>query len=161
MNHQAKMNTDYAIQKFRAKEAAMCETKYRRPFPNEYIKQCACGASYTLAQWLNLPNRGRSEMPHDGDPPLMEFRDCVCGSTLGQSLDAQGHPVTEVRDGIKTLRKLGQIASQSGCVMIPASGLYRSKPVSARTLMALRGTELEILFMLGIEEMTPAEKETK
>lgn len=47
--------------------------------------RCACGRSYSLAEWLQLRDRGLQQVPAcDGEPAYaLRLRDCVCGSTRG------------------------------------------------------------------------------
>jgi len=42
------------------------------------IKQCACGESYTKAEWKELRFVGEQKL----DDGKLELRDCVCGSTI-------------------------------------------------------------------------------
>ena len=42
------------------------------------VKSCRCGAQYTHAEWLALPDRGVWR----GYEPEMEQRRCVCGSHI-------------------------------------------------------------------------------
>ena len=51
------------------------------------IKACGCGCGYTPEQWETLPLIGTMD---DGDGGTMHLRDCLCGSTLGVSVDATG-----------------------------------------------------------------------
>jgi hypothetical protein len=51
------------------------------------VNTCACGAQYSMAEWMGLPLKGVQKFDDDPDdpegpiPPL-ELRDCVsCGST--------------------------------------------------------------------------------
>lgn len=49
-------------------------------------KACACGADHTLAEWLRLPVVGRQCWPGE---PVLEMRNCACGSTLAVELPAR------------------------------------------------------------------------
>jgi len=51
---------------------------------DEIIKMCACGRSYTLAEWRQLRYVGRIQVPADEEGPAddLELRDCMCRSTI-------------------------------------------------------------------------------
>jgi hypothetical protein len=68
-------------------------------------------------------------------------------------LDVQKRPIIEVKKYLRTLVELGRVAERFGYVRIPASKKWGKQNISARALLDLRGTELETLFSLGIEEV--------
>ena len=167
MNHRNQINHNQVKQAMethrqssarrRASKPPTPPTRWYRPRPQDRISQCACGAVYTLAAWQALESPGRSQMPpEEGEPPLFEFRNCGCGSTLGMFLDSDGYPVVERIGNVQTMVELGKIAERAGHVKIPKSK-YGDDPVAARALMMHRGTELEVLFTLGIEEIVTGE----
>lgn len=64
------------------------------------FKPCACGIDHTLSSWLSLPLVGRQSFPGE---PVLELRNCSCGSTIGVELPAK--PVRR-----PTLRGVGPAA---------------------------------------------------
>lgn len=53
----------------------------------ETVESCACGATYTEAEWRALRFVGYTYNPADDEHPdelVVEMRDCHCGSTLGR-----------------------------------------------------------------------------
>lgn len=146
MNHQTQITRQQVARK-------LDEIKgWRRIAPGETIKNCQnCGRSYRIEEWLDLPCRGSSEMPSDGEPPWIEYRDCPCRSTLSIMLDDKKQPIVQVKNRLTTIAELGRLAEKRGSVNIPNSKIWKGKNIPARLLMEMRGTELEVLFALGIE----------
>jgi hypothetical protein len=62
-------------------------------------KVCACGRSFTRAQWNALTYAGKQHVPAAiGEPAMdLEFRTCQCGSTITIDLLAPGAPAEETR----------------------------------------------------------------
>src|ERR1700677_945125 len=51
------------------------------------IKTCACGRSYTPAQWRQLPDRSIGRLPWG---EVHEYRQCLCGSHIVIELSEGG-----------------------------------------------------------------------
>jgi len=49
------------------------------------FKRCACGRSYTLSQWRQLPICGLGQGIDDAHP--LSQRHCRCGSTIAVTVD--------------------------------------------------------------------------
>jgi hypothetical protein len=49
------------------------------------IVTCACGRTYTRAEWSRLPSEGTWE---DGEGEALDLRRCACGSTRAIQIDA-------------------------------------------------------------------------
>jgi len=124
---------------------------WRQAGQTEIVKHCSCGNNYRLSEWRKLTTTGITAMPDDGGPPFIEFRDCPCGSTLSIAMDRKKREIVRVANYLTTMNELGRIAEVSGYVRVPASDVWGSRTVSARVLLGMRGTELEVLFALGIE----------
>lgn len=59
----------------------------------ETVKECSCGRTFTLKEWLDLPSCGRMHLPQRG--VVVEVRTCVCGSSLTAELDDLGVAVVQ------------------------------------------------------------------
>jgi CheY-like chemotaxis protein len=59
----------------------------------EAVKDCSCGRTFSLKQWLDLPSSGRMHLPQRG--VVVEVRTCVCGSSLTAELDDLGAAVVQ------------------------------------------------------------------
>lgn len=53
--------------------------------PLVFLKECSCGATHTLGEWVKLPLVGHCE---DGGGGTLELRNCRCGSTIAVVCDA-------------------------------------------------------------------------
>jgi hypothetical protein len=154
------MNHRSTVTREQVKKRLAIPAGYRIPEDWEVLKQCSCGAVYRVHQWRQLPRAGvTDEMPDDGGPPVIDYRDCACKTTLAQASTRDGRILVRTGPYLQTIGELARVAERGGDVQIPASGIYSGKPVAARTLMAMRGTGLEVLFGLGIEVDNPPDRE--
>lgn len=62
----------------------------------DYTKTCACGRSYDLRAFFELPRLAGGESETEGNLGGRAFwRDCLCGSTIAVEVLPDGRPVTD------------------------------------------------------------------
>lgn len=64
----------------------------------DILKACACGATYTAAQWDDLPDCRVFRLDSDDPESLHEQRRCPCGSHIMVPI-VEGKPHAVDRDG--------------------------------------------------------------
>lgn len=62
-----------------------------------FPKQCACGRSFSEAEFVALPFVGHQE---SASAPVQELRNCPCGSTLAVEVPGTGSPRFEARRAV-------------------------------------------------------------
>lgn len=62
------------------------------------VHTCSCGETHTLEQWRKLPLRGVQTFSDGLDPPKLEIRNCVCGSTRALEINNDGEPWSITED---------------------------------------------------------------